>query len=106
MPACASHPMSAVLNEAYIHACVEDAGVPVPKLLGVMPSENGGWSISMEYVSGKTLDELMDEHPDKIDEYMEKLEGFINRCTARVLQANNQNSLRPHFDIAAQYYKK
>jgi hypothetical protein len=37
---------------------------------------------------------------------MEKLEGFINRCTARVLQANNQNSLRPHFDIAAQYYKK
>ena len=69
----ASHPMSAVLNEAYIHACVEDAGVPVPKLLGVMPSENGGWSISMEYVSGKTLDELMDEHPDKIDEYMEKL---------------------------------
>ena len=40
------------------------------------------------------------------EEYMEKLEGFINRCTARVLQANNQNSLRPHFDIAAQYYKK
>jgi len=40
------------------------------------------------------------------EEYMEKLEGFINRCTARVLQANNQNSLKPHFDIAAQYYKK
>lgn len=40
------------------------------------------------------------------EEYMEKLEGFINRCTARVLQANNQNSLRPHFDIAAQYYRK
>lgn len=40
------------------------------------------------------------------EEYMEKLEGFINRCTARVLQANNQYSLKPHFDIAAQYYKK
>ena len=40
------------------------------------------------------------------EEYMEKLEGFINRCTARVLQANNQHSLKPHFDIAAQYYKK
>lgn len=39
------------------------------------------------------------------EEYMEKLEGFINRCTARVLQANNQYSLKPHFDIAAQYYK-
>ena len=40
------------------------------------------------------------------EEYMEKLEGFINRCTARVLQANNQYSLKPHFDIAAQYYRK
>ena len=40
------------------------------------------------------------------EEYMEKLEGFINRCTARVLQEKNQNSLKPHFDIAAQYYKK
>jgi hypothetical protein len=30
-----SHPMSDVYNEAFIHACVEDAGVPVPKLLGV-----------------------------------------------------------------------
>ncbi len=39
------------------------------------------------------------------EEYMEKLEGFINRCTARVLQSNNQYSLKPHFDIAAQYYK-
>jgi len=69
----ASHPMSLVMNEAYIHACVEDAGVPVPKLLGALPSEDGGWSIAMEYVSGKTLAELMAENPDKIDEYLEKL---------------------------------
>ena len=40
------------------------------------------------------------------EQYMEKLEGFINRCTARVLQSNNQYLLKPHFDIAAQYYKK
>lgn len=39
------------------------------------------------------------------EEYMEKLEGFISRCTARVLHSNNQNTLKPHFDIAAQYYK-
>lgn len=67
-----SHPMSDVFNEAYIHACVEDAGVPVPKLLGVTPL-NGGWALSMEYVSGKTLEELMRENPDKADEYLEKL---------------------------------
>ena len=67
-----SHPMSDVYNEAYIHACVEDAGVPVPKLLGVV-MQNGGWAIQMEYVAGKTLDELMKENPDKTDEYLEKL---------------------------------
>jgi aminoglycoside phosphotransferase (APT) family kinase protein len=64
--------MSAVFNEAYIHACVEDAGVPVPKLLGVS-MQDGGWAISMEYVAGKTLSELAKENPDRIDEYLEKL---------------------------------
>ena len=67
-----SHPMSDVFNEAYIHACVEDAGVPVPKLLGVS-MQDGGWAISMEYVAGKTLSELAKENPDRIDEYLEKL---------------------------------
>ena len=67
-----SHPMSDVFNEAYIHACVEDAGVSVPKLLGVS-MQDGGWAISMEYVAGKTLEELAREHPDSIDEYLEKL---------------------------------
>lgn len=67
-----SHPKSDVFNEAYIHACVEDAGVPVPKLLGVNPV-GGGWAISMEYVDGKTLWELMQENPEQIDAYLEKL---------------------------------
>ena len=68
----ASHPKADVFNEAYIHACVEDAGVPVSKLLGVNPV-NGGWAISLEYVEGKTLEELMQAHPEKTDEYLEKL---------------------------------
>ena len=68
----ASHPKSDVFNEAYIHACVEDAGVPVSKLLGVNPA-NGGWAIALEYVEGETLEELMQAHPEKIDEYLEKL---------------------------------
>ena len=68
----ASHPKSHVFNEAYIHACVEDAGVPVSKLLGVNPV-NGGWAISLEYVEGQTLEELMQAHPEKTDEYLEKL---------------------------------
>lgn len=69
----ASHPKSDVFNEAYIHACVEDAGVPVSKLLGVNPAPNGGWAIALEYVEGQTLEELMKAHPEKTDEYLEKL---------------------------------
>ena len=68
----ASHPMSGVFNEAYIHACILDAGVPAPKLLGVSQLD-GGWAIQMEYVAGKTLSELAKENPDRIDEYLEKL---------------------------------
>ena len=93
----ASHPMSGVLNEAYIHACVEDAGVPVPRLLGVLPSENGGWSIAMEYVSGKTLAELMDENPEKIDEYLEKLVD-IQLETGRYRVPNLRNTRQKMID--------
>ena len=93
----ASHPMSGVLNEAYIHACVEDAGVPVPRLLGVTPSENGGWSIAMEYVSGKTLQELMDENPEKIDEYLEKLVD-IQLATGRYRVPNLRNTRQKMID--------
>ncbi len=67
-----SHPKSDVFNEAYIHACVEDAGVPVSKLLGVSPA-NGGWAISMEFVEGRTLEEMMKADPQKTGEYLEKL---------------------------------
>ena len=66
----ASHPKSNVFNEAYIHACVEDAGVPVAKLLGV---NLAGWAIATEYVAGQTLEELMQAHPEKTDEYLERL---------------------------------
>ena len=29
------------------------------------------WAIQTEYISGKTLQQLMDEHPEKTDEYLE-----------------------------------
>ena len=67
-----SHPKSNVFNEAYIHTCVEESGVPVPKILSVMPA-GGGWALTMEHIEGKTLQQLMDEHPEKMDEYLEKL---------------------------------
>ena len=44
----------------------------VPKILGVTVTD-GKWSIIKEYVPGKTLEQLMDENPDKLDEYMSQM---------------------------------
>ena len=60
-----SHPKSNVYNEAYIHSCVEEAGIPVPKIISVTPSEDGGFAIAMEFIEGKTLQQMMAETPRK-----------------------------------------
>ena len=59
-----------VLNEALNHARVEETALHVPKLYGV-GTIDGKWTITMEYIPGKTLAELMAEHPEKKDEYLE-----------------------------------
>jgi len=68
-----SHPKADVFNEAYIHACAEESGVSVPRIIGVSPNEEGGWDLSMEYVEGKTLAQLMEEAPEKEEEYLSLL---------------------------------
>jgi len=40
------------------------------------------------------------------EEYMEKLEGFVNRMTQGVMNLNNQNQLITYFNQVAQNYKK
>lgn len=64
------HPKSDVLNEALNQARVEETGLPIPDLKSVSVID-GKWAITIEYVEGKTLQELMDENPDKIDEYLD-----------------------------------
>ena len=58
-----------ILNEALNQARIEETGLNVPKLLEVCKIE-GKWAIRLEYIPGKTLKELMDENPDKLDEYL------------------------------------
>ena len=57
-----------ILNEALNQARIEETGLNVPKLLEVGIID-GKWAIRTEYVPGKTLAKLMEENPDKIDEY-------------------------------------
>lgn len=63
-----------VLNEALNQARVEESNLHIAKILAVT-TINNQWSIELEYVEGRTLQQLMDENPDKIDEY---LEMFVN----------------------------
>ncbi len=69
----ADFPKADVLNEALITARVEEVGgINVPKVLEVGVFE-GKWSITFDFIEGKTLQQLMDENPDKLPEYMEKM---------------------------------
>lgn len=61
-----------VLGEALNQARIERLGLNVPKILGVTAIEDQ-WAIVSEYISGKTLAQLMQENPEKRDEYLELL---------------------------------
>lgn len=65
-----SHKKSDVLNEALNLARVEETGLPIPALVDVEKID-GKWAIVTQYIEGKTLAQLMEENPEKIDEYME-----------------------------------
>lgn len=61
-----------VLNEALNQARIEGTGLNIPKILEVTMIE-GKWAIVSEFIKGKTLAQLMEEDPEKKDEYLELL---------------------------------
>lgn len=63
-----------VLNEALNQARVEETGLRIPKIHEVTVID-GKWTIVTDYIKGKTLAQLMQENPEKKDEY---LELFVN----------------------------
>lgn len=60
-----------VLSEALNQARVEKTGLNVPAIKSVTTIENK-WAIVSEFISGKTLDRIMKENPEKKDEYFGK----------------------------------
>ncbi len=59
-----------VLNEALNQARVEDTGLRINKIRSVSMIE-GKWAIISDFIEGKTLAELMQENPEKKEEYLE-----------------------------------
>lgn len=59
-----------VLNEALNQARIEETDLHIPKILEVCKVE-GKWALVSEFIPGKTLARLMQESPEKKDEYLE-----------------------------------
>lgn len=68
----ASYSKADVLNEALNQARVEETGLNIPKIHEVTVID-GKWTIVTDYIKGKTLAQLMQENPEKKDEYLELL---------------------------------
>ncbi len=73
-----------ILNEALNQARVEETGLNIPKVQEVTTID-GKWTIVSDYIKGKTLNRLMEENPDKYDEYLNtfvdlQLEMHSKKC--------------------------
>ncbi|MDO5407842.1 MAG: aminoglycoside phosphotransferase family protein [Eubacteriales bacterium] len=71
---CQGFPKAEVLNEALISARIEAVGgINIPRIQEVAVEEDGCWAITKDFIEGKTLQQLMDENPDKQDEYLNQM---------------------------------
>ena len=62
---------AAILNEALIQSRVEEnTDLKISRLIEVTKIENR-WALVTEYVEGTPLDVLMEQHPEKLDKYLE-----------------------------------
>ena len=62
---------SDILNEALNLARAEETGLPTPAVIEVTKID-GKWAIITAALPGKTITELMDEHPEKKDELLKR----------------------------------
>ncbi len=85
-----------ILNEALNQAKIEETTLNIPKLKAVTTTDDGKWAIVSEYVEGKTLATIMEENPDKMDEY---LDMFVDlQIKVHSMTAPSLNSLKDKMD--------
>lgn len=65
-------PKAEVLYEALNTARVEDTGLNIPKIYEVSKIDDC-WAITMEYIEGETLYDLMKKNPNKMDDYLRQM---------------------------------
>ena len=98
-----------VLNEALNQARVEETGLNIPKIHEVTVID-GKWTIVSDYIKGKTLQQLMDEHPEKKDEYLNlfvdlQLERHSKSCPllTKLRDKMNRKISQTDFDATTRY---
>lgn len=68
-------PASDVFNEALNLARALEAGINTPEPLAV-EKKDGKWQLVTSYVPGKTLEELMEDRPKKVEDYLDEFIDF------------------------------
>ena len=94
-----------VLNEALNQARIEETGLNIPKIHEVTVI-NGKWAIVSDFISGKTMQQLMDEDPDNLDEYLNQfvdlqLEVHSKKCPLLNKLKDKMNSKISQADLDA-----
>ena len=62
---------SDIFNEALNTARVEETGLSIPAVKEVTEID-GRWALVTEYTEGLTLEQLMETHPENLEQYMEQ----------------------------------
>ncbi|MCQ2413557.1 MAG: phosphotransferase [Clostridia bacterium] len=98
-----------VLNEALNQARVEETGLHIPKIREITMTD-GKWTIVSDYIKGKTLAQLMQENPEKKDEYLElfvdlQLEVQSKNCPllTKLKDKMNRKISQTDFDATTRY---
>ncbi len=98
-----------VLKEALNQSRAREVGINAP-LIKSVSCEDGRWSITYEYVDGKTLDRLIEENPEKKDEYLELLvrlqrDVLAKDCPqlSRLREKYNYNISRTDLEATVRY---
>jgi len=89
-----------VLNEALNQARVEDTGLNIPRLHEVTKID-GKWAIITDYIEGKTLAQLMQENPDRKEEYLSRLVDIQNEILSHRVVHLNRLKEKMHSKISS-----
>ncbi len=93
-----------VLNEALNLARIEETDIKTPELLDVEKID-GKWAITSTYIEGRTLEELMEESPEKEDEYLEKFVDLQLEIFSQRAPHLNKIKDKMHTKISASDYE-